>query len=130
MPDTRRNAALRHRINQYAAKFRADTIGVGRYLDPTDDNLAAVLQTAGIVRPARPEEFPAIRAAFEAWPAPGIGDTVRIYAREIVNAVVVGRNRQPDPYVIVRANRHGDWTVRHIGTGCTHDVSRVDVEFG
>ena len=51
----------------YAAKFRADTIGVGEPLAPTDANLAAKLQTEGIVRKARPEEFDAIRAALARW---------------------------------------------------------------
>jgi len=57
----------------------------------------------------------------------GVGDTVQIYATEIVNARVVGGSWQPDTYVIVRKNRHDDWTVRHQSTGCTHDVFRDHV---
>lgn len=60
---------------------------------------------------------------------PTIGDTVRIYARDVVNGHVMGRVLQPGVYVIVRANRHGDWTVREVESGCTHDVFRDDVEF-
>jgi hypothetical protein len=58
---------LQRRYQRYAAKFRADTIGQGEPLAPTDENLAAVLQVPGIVRKARPEEFPMIRAALAAW---------------------------------------------------------------
>jgi len=59
---------------------------------------------------------------------PHIGDTVRIYRNEIVNGRIVGRALQPGEFVIARTNRHGDWTVRHVPTGCTHDVFRSDVE--
>ena len=61
--------------------------------------------------------------------APGIGDTVQVYAVEIVNARVVGGCWQPGTFVIVRENRHGDWTVRHVPTGATHDVRREHVRW-
>ena len=69
---------------------------------------------------------------------PTIGDTVRIYSRHTWNErtetgrIVLRRARtgpSTEKYVIVRENRHGDWTVSPIGVpGCTHDVFRVDVE--
>jgi hypothetical protein len=59
---------------------------------------------------------------------PGIGDTVRIYARSLWNGESV-RTLQRGEWVIVRENRHGDWTVRDTVYGCTHDVFRADVEF-
>ena len=58
---------------------------------------------------------------------PAIGHQVRIYDRSIVNGRVTGRVLQPDVFVIVRQNRHGDWTVRHEPSGTTHDVFRADV---
>jgi hypothetical protein len=55
------------RAQRYAAKFRADTVGLEppQPLPPTDENLARVLNRC--VRPARAEEYPAIRAALAAW---------------------------------------------------------------
>lgn len=66
-----------------------------------------------------------------------IGDTVRIYGRSTWNErtddgrIVQRRARtlQPGLFVIVRENRHGDWTVSPVEhPGCTHDVFRDDVE--
>lgn len=55
--------AERRRIEQYAAKFNAETVCYEPPdpREPTDANLAAVLDRC--VRPARPAEYPAIRAA-------------------------------------------------------------------
>jgi hypothetical protein len=61
---------LQRRYQRYAGKFRADTVGQGTPMEPTDANLAAILQVPGIVRKARPEEFPMIRAALAAWDEP------------------------------------------------------------
>jgi len=70
-------------------------------------------------------------------PAPGIGDAVRIYHRSVTNEqtadgrVALRRVRTLQTrgqWVIVRENRHGDWTVRDVATGTTHDVFRDDVE--
>jgi len=81
--DAIRRQAEARRIERYAAKFRADTIGVGDYREPTDENLAAVLQVPSIIRKARPEEFPAIRAAVLAW------------STEANGPVFTGRSRRP-----------------------------------
>jgi len=79
----------------------------------------------------------ALAALVAAGPPPGIGDTVRIYSRSHTNVrgadgrVEIRRERcgpSAGKFVIVRANRHGDWTVRDIDFGCTHDVFRDDVE--
>lgn len=50
------------RARRYAAKFRADTMcqEPPMLLEPTDENLASILNRC--VRPARPDEYPAIRA--------------------------------------------------------------------
>lgn len=64
----------------------------------------------------------------ETQSAPSVGDTVRVYHRDrdpMTGAIV--RTLQPGEYVIVRENRHGDWTVR-CSRGTTHDVFRQDVE--
>jgi hypothetical protein len=51
---------LERRYRRYAAKFVSDTDGQDRPAEPTDANLKASLDRC--VRPARPEEYPAIRA--------------------------------------------------------------------
>jgi hypothetical protein len=58
----------RRRAEGYAAKFRAETINAEpvRSLPPTDANLAMILDRCG--RPARPEEYPAVRQALAEWP--------------------------------------------------------------
>lgn len=66
-----------------------------------------------------------------------IGDRVRIHAQSVTNvrmpdgSVTLERWRSPDPmpetYVIVRVNRHGDWTLRSERYGVTHDALRDDV---
>lgn len=59
---------------------------------------------------------------------PAIGDAVRIYHRDrSPETGEVIRTLQPGEYVIVRENRHGDWTVR-CPRGTTHDVLRADAE--
>ena len=66
----------------------------------------------------------------------GVGDRVRIYIRSVTNvpmddgstAMACDRCLQPGVYSVVRANRHGDWTVRHNEFGYTVDVFRDDVE--
>jgi hypothetical protein len=57
------------RAQGYAAKFRAETIRQEppAHVEPTDENLARIVSRPSIVRPARPEEYPAIRAALAAW---------------------------------------------------------------
>lgn len=56
-----------------------------------------------------------------------VGDTVRIYHRAL-GAGGVSRTLQRGEYVIVRENRHGDWTVRDTACGMLHDVLRGDAE--
>jgi hypothetical protein len=79
----------------------------------------------------------ALAALVAAGPPPGIGDTVRIYDRSHTNVqgedgrVEIRRERcgpSAEKFVIVRANRHGDWTVQDPTLGSTHDVFRPDVE--
>ena len=55
--------AIERRIRRYAAKFNADTVRQGAawvQCEPTAQNLTRVLDRC--VRPARPEEYSAIRA--------------------------------------------------------------------
>jgi hypothetical protein len=59
----RRERLIQYRIYRYAAKFNADTVRQGAdwvQCDPTDENLAYTLDRCA--RPARPAEYPAIRA--------------------------------------------------------------------
>lgn len=64
-PMAQSTAALR--ATAYAAKFRADTMSQEPpvLLESTDENLAEILGRC--VRPARPDEYPAIRAALASW---------------------------------------------------------------
>lgn len=54
-------AARQRRIAGYASKFRAETVLVEPpvLVEPTDENLARIF--ANCVRPARPEDYDAIR---------------------------------------------------------------------
>jgi hypothetical protein len=61
-------AVPRRRATGYAAKFRAETISAEppRRILPTDANLKSILDRCA--RPARPDEYPAIRRALAEWP--------------------------------------------------------------
>jgi hypothetical protein len=58
----------RRRAEGYAAKFRAETINAEppRRILPTDANLAMILTRCA--RPARLEEYPAVRRVLSEWP--------------------------------------------------------------
>lgn len=65
--DYQNTVKLFRRYTHYAAKWFADTLFLEppRPLEPTDENLTAILCTPTIARKARPEEFDAIRDAIE-----------------------------------------------------------------
>lgn len=65
--DYQNAVTLFRRYTRYAAKWFADTLFLEppRPLEPTDENLTAILCTPTIARKARPEEFDAIREAIE-----------------------------------------------------------------
>lgn len=58
-----KEGVVNRRTQRYAAKFRAETV---RYeppilLEPTDGNLAAICSSPWLARPARAEDYDAIR---------------------------------------------------------------------